>query len=114
LGSKVAIVAGVILALIVIAVIGVTTWVLNVAADAPSLSSCRHAEKHGNSVIYAANGARLGAIVSPEASAPVKGAEIPRQLELATVAIEDQRFFEHGGLSFSGLMRGRLNAILGC
>ena len=56
-----AIVAGVLLALIAIAVIGVTTWVLNVAADAPSLATCRTAAKHGNSVIYAANGERLGA-----------------------------------------------------
>src|SRR4029077_15922128 len=87
------------------AVIGVTTWVLDVAADAPSLASCRHAEKHGNSVIYAADGERLGAIVSSEASAPVKQAKIPRQLELATVAIEDQRFYQHGGLDTLGILR---------
>jgi penicillin-binding protein 1A len=105
IGAKVAIVAGVFLALIAIAVIGVTTWVLNVAADAPSLASCKHAEKHGNSVIYAANGERLGAIVSPEASAPVTQAKIPRKLELATVAIEDQRFYQHGGLDTLGILR---------
>ena len=57
-GTKVAVVAGVVVALIVIAVIGVTTWVLNVAADAPSLASCDHTARHGNSVIYAANGER--------------------------------------------------------
>jgi penicillin-binding protein 1A len=105
IGAKVAIVAGVFLALIAIAVIGVTTWVLNVAADAPSLASCKHAEKHGNSVIYAADGERLGAIVSPEASAPVTQAKIPRKLELATVAIEDQRFYQHGGLDTLGILR---------
>ncbi|MDX6654532.1 MAG: penicillin-binding protein, partial [Solirubrobacterales bacterium] len=105
IGAKVAIVAGVFLALIAIAVIGVTTWVLNVAADAPSLASCKHAEKHGNSVIYAADGERLGAIVSPEASAPVTEAKIPRKLELATVAIEDQRFYQHGGLDTLGILR---------
>jgi penicillin-binding protein 1A len=105
IGAKVAIVAGVFLALIAIAMIGVTTWVLNVAADAPSLASCRHAEKHGNSVIFAANGERLGAIVSPEASAPVRTARIPRKLELATVAIEDQRFYQHGGLDTLGILR---------
>ncbi len=105
IGAKVAIVAGVFLALIAIAVIGVTTWVLNVAADAPSLASCKTAEKHGNSVIYAANGERLGAIVSPEASAPVAAAKIPKRLELATVAIEDQRFYQHGGLDTLGILR---------
>jgi penicillin-binding protein 1A len=111
LGSKVAIIAGVLLALVAIAVIGVTTWVLNVAADAPSLSSCNHAEQHGNSVIYAANGERLGAIVSSEASAPVPLAKLPRQLKLATVAIEDQRFFEHGGLDTVGILRAAVTDL---
>jgi penicillin-binding protein 1A len=110
-GSKVAIVAGVVLALIAIGVVGVTTWVLNVAAEAPSLSSCKHAEKHGNSVIYAADGERLGAIVSPEASSPVKVAKIPRRLELATVAIEDQRFFHHGGLDTLGILRAAVTDL---
>jgi penicillin-binding protein 1A len=104
-GTKVAIAIGVILAVIAVGVIGVTSWVLNVAADAPSLASCKHAEKHGNSVIFAANGERLGAIVSPEASAPLKQARIPRKLELATVAIEDQRFYQHGGLDTLGILR---------
>jgi penicillin-binding protein 1A len=107
----VAIVAGVFLALIAIAVVGVTTWVLDVAADAPSLASCRHAVKHGNSVIYAADGERLGAIVSPEASAPVTRAKIPRKLEFATVAIEDQRFYEHGGLDTLGILRAAVSDL---
>jgi penicillin-binding protein 1A len=111
IGTRVAIVAGVFLALIAIAVIGVTTWVLNVAAEAPSLASCKHAEKHGNSVIYAANGERLGAIVSPEASAPVRLAKLPRKLELATVSIEDQRFFHHGGLDTLGILRAAVTDL---
>ena len=76
--GKLAIVAGTVLALVAIAVIAVTSWVLNVAADAPSLASCKQAERHGNSVIYAANGERLGAIASPEARIPVTAAKLPR------------------------------------
>jgi penicillin-binding protein 1A len=110
-GTKVAIVAGLVLAVIAIAVIGVTSWVLNVAADAPSLASCKHAERHGNSVIFAADGERLGAIVSPEASAPVTTAKLPRELELATVAIEDQRFYEHGGLDTQGILRAAVTDL---
>jgi penicillin-binding protein 1A len=110
-GTKVAIIAGTALALVAIAVIGVTTWVLNVAADAPSLASCAHAERHGNSVIYAANGERLGAIVSAEASAPVSTAKLPRGLELATVAIEDQRFFQHGGVDTLGILRAAVTDL---
>jgi penicillin-binding protein 1A len=109
--TKVAIAIGVVLAVIAVGVIGVTSWVLNVAADAPSLASCKTAGHHGNSVIYAANGERLGAIVSPEASAPVAGKKIPRKLEQATVAIEDQRFFQHGGLDTQGILRAAVTDI---
>jgi penicillin-binding protein 1A len=111
IGSKLAFVVGAVLALIAIAVIGVTSWVLNVAAEAPSLAACKHATKHGNSVIYAANGERLGAIASPEASDPVKRAKLPRKLELATVAIEDQRFFQHGGVDTLGILRAAVTDL---
>ncbi len=109
--TKVAIAIGVVLAVIAVGVIGVTSWVLDVAADAPSLASCKRAEHHGNSVIYAADGRRLGAIVSPEASVPVAQGRIPRKLELATVAIEDQRFFQHGGLDTQGILRAAVTDI---
>jgi penicillin-binding protein 1A len=110
-GSKVAIVAGVVLAVVAIAVIGVTSWVLNVAADAPSLASCKQVETHGNSVIYAADGERLGAIASPEARIPVPVAKLPRKLELATVAIEDQRFYQHGGVDTLGILRAAVTDL---
>jgi penicillin-binding protein 1A len=110
-GTKVAIAIGVVLAVIAVGVIGVTSWVLNVAADAPSLAACKQAEHHANSVIYAANGERLGAIVSPEASIPIGQKKIPRKLELATVAIEDQRFFQHGGLDTQGILRAAVTDI---
>jgi len=109
--GKLAIVAGTVLALVVIGVIAVTSWVLNVAADAPSLASCKQAERHGNSVVYAANGERLGVIASPEASAPVPVTKLPRRLELATVAIEDQRFFQHGGLDTLGILRAAVTDL---
>src|ERR1700743_1360603 len=84
--GKLAILARTVLALVAIAVIAFTSWVLNVAAEAPSLASCKQAERHGNSVIYAANGERLGAIASPEASVPGPGGQLARGLQPATVA----------------------------
>ena len=47
--------------------IGVTSWVLDVAADAPSLASCKPIDKGGNSALYAADGTKLGVIASNEA-----------------------------------------------
>jgi penicillin-binding protein 1A len=111
IGSKLLIVAAAVFALAAIAVIGVTSWVLDVAADAPSLASCKPIEKGGNSTLYAADGSKLGLIASDEARTPVAIERIPRNLQLATVAIEDQRFFQHGGVDPEGILRAALKDV---
>src|SRR3954462_6693084 len=89
--SKLAFVGGAILALIAALAIGVTSWVLDVAEDAPSLSSCKPVEEGGNSVIYAGDGSKLGVVASNEARTPVSLERMPRTLRQATIAIEDER-----------------------
>jgi penicillin-binding protein 1A len=103
--SKLLFVAAAALALIAIAAIGVTTWVLDVAADAPSLASCKPIEEGGNSVVYAADGSRLGVVASDEARTPVALRRIPKVLREATIAIEDERFYEHGGIDAEAILR---------
>jgi penicillin-binding protein 1A len=111
IGSKLLIVLGAVFALVAIAVIAVTSWVLDVAAEAPSLSSCKPIDHGGNSTLYAADGSKLGVIASSEARDPVSIGRIPRTLQLATVAIEDQRFYEHGGVDYQGIARAALKDI---
>ena len=106
-----AIIVGAALAVAAIGVIGVTSWVLNVAAKAPSLASCKRASKHGNSTIYAADGSKLGAIVSSEARAPVRIGRVPKSLQHATVGIEDQRFYQHGGVDTTGILRAAVTDL---
>ena len=77
---------------------GHVSWVLDVAAEAPSLSSCKPVEKGGNSVIYAGDGSRLGVVASDEARTPVALRPHAEDLRKATIAIEDERFYEHGGV----------------
>lgn len=96
---------GGVLALLGVAAIVVTSWVLDVAADAPSLSSCKKIKRGGNTVIYAADGSRLGVVRSPEVRSLVSIERIPKSLQLATVAIEDQRFYEHDALDYQGIVR---------
>src|SRR3954454_6489409 len=108
IGSKLLIVGAGVIALIAIAVIGVTSWVLDVAADAPSLATCKPIDRGGNSVLYDAAGDKLGVIASDEARTPVAIERIPKSLQLATVAIEDQRFYEHGGVDAEGIGRAAL------
>ena len=89
----------------------VTSWVLDVAADAPSLATCKPIDKGGNSAIYAADGSKLGVIASDEARTPVSIERIPKSLQLATVAIEDQRFYEHGGVDPEGILRAAVKDL---
>ena len=58
-----------------------------------------------NSIIYAADGSRLGYIQSDEARTPVPIDKIPEDLQDATVAIEDERFYEHNGVDLEGVAR---------
>lgn len=111
IGAKIGIAFGAILTLVAIAVIAVTSWVLDVAADAPSLSSCKPIGKGGNTILYAADGSKLGYVSAPVAREPVSIDRIPKSVQLATVAIEDQRFYEHGGLDEEGILRAAIKDL---
>jgi penicillin-binding protein 1A len=111
IGGKLAIAFGTVAVLVGIAVIGITTWVLDVAAKAPPLASCRPVDDRGNSTIYAADGTKLGVIASSEARSPVGIMRIPRTVQLATVAIEDKRFYEHAGIDIEGIFRAAVTDV---
>jgi penicillin-binding protein 1A len=111
IGGKLLLVGGALLAVLAIAVIAVTSWVLDVAAEAPSLASCKPIDRGGNSALYAADGEKLGLIASDEARTPVSIERIPKTVQLATVAIEDQRFYEHGGVDPEGILRAAVKDL---
>src|SRR3954468_23997423 len=111
IGAKLLLVFGSVFVLLGIGAIAVTSWVLDVAADAPSLASCRPIGKGGNSALYAADGTKLGLVRSPLARQLVSIKRVPRSLQLATVAIEDQRFYQHGGVDYEGILRAALKDL---
>jgi len=104
-GSKLLFVGAGVFAAIAIAAFAIASWVLDVAAEAPSLASCKKVGRSGNTVLYAGDGSKLGLVHSDEARAPVPIGRVPKQLQLATVAIEDQRFYEHGAIDVEGIAR---------
>jgi penicillin-binding protein 1A len=105
IGAKLLFVFGGVFALLAIAVIAVASWVLDVAADAPSLRACKPIDRGGNTVVYAADGSKLGTVASPEARSLVSIERVPKSVQLATVAIEDQRFYQHDALDYEGIAR---------
>jgi len=110
-GGKLLFIVGGALVLITLVTIGVASWVLGVAAKAPSLAACKPIEKGGNSTIYSGDGGKLGIIESDEARTPISIARIPMNLQRATVAIEDERFFEHGGIDPEAIARAALKNL---
>jgi penicillin-binding protein 1A len=110
-GTKLLVVLGGLLAVVAIAVIAVTSWVLDVAADAPPLGDCKPIGRGGDSTVYAADGSRLGRINASVARVPVSIERIPKTLQRATVAIEDQRFYEHSGVDDQGILRAAVTDL---
>jgi penicillin-binding protein 1A len=69
------------------------------------LSDLKSPGTNSNSFIYAANGSLLGSIPAEENREAVKRSQMSPWLAKATVAIEDRRFYHHGGIDPRGIMR---------
>jgi penicillin-binding protein 1A len=68
--------------------------------------SALHPTKIGqNTFVYAADGSLLGSIPAERNRQVVPLARMSRWLPLATVAIEDRRFYSHGGIDAEGIAR---------
>jgi penicillin-binding protein 1A len=64
-----------------------------------------------NSLVYAANGVLLGVIPAERNRQPVSAADMSLWVRKATVAIEDRRFFDHGGLDLEGIARAAVRDV---
>jgi penicillin-binding protein 1A len=58
-----------------------------------------------NSFVYAADGSLLGSIPAERNRTPVRLWRVSPWMAKATVAIEDHRFYEHGGVDYEGIAR---------
>ncbi|HEX6702769.1 MAG TPA: transglycosylase domain-containing protein [Gaiellaceae bacterium] len=76
-----------------------------------SLSSLRALRIGANSFVFADDGSPLGSIPSDKNRQPLQLAQMSHWLPEATVAIEDKRFYEHGGLDYRGIVRAALKDI---
>ena len=104
-GKKVVLVFVGLFAVIGVALGGGVIWVLNVAADAPDIDTLKPADSGSNTQIFAADGTSLGYVQSDILRTPVALDEIPERLQKATIAIEDEHFYDHGGVDYSAIIR---------
>ncbi len=89
-------------------------YVSSIAKSTPSLSSLTPRDPGATTEVLAANGARLGFIQADTLRRPIPGTQIPRSLKQAMVAIEDERFYKHGGIDYFGIGRAAVkNTVSG-
>jgi penicillin-binding protein 1A len=69
------------------------------------LDRLRPVEIGQNSFVYAADGTLLGSIPAEKNRQPVPLSRISKWMRLATIAIEDRRFYEHSGVDLEGIAR---------
>jgi penicillin-binding protein 1A len=96
----------------VLAAIGVfAIWVVTTANSAPNLSGLRARVPGQTSQVFAANDQPLGYMSSDVLRTYLTQAQQPDYLRQATVAIEDRRFFQHGGVDYEALLRAALRDV---
>jgi penicillin-binding protein 1A len=75
------------------------------------LNTLRPVEIGANSFVYAKDGSLLGSIPAERNREPVSSSQMSKWLPRATVAIEDRRFWQHGGVDYVGIARAAWNDV---
>ncbi len=104
-GKKVLLAVCVLFAIVGIAAASAGLWVLDVRADAPDIDTLKPAQSGESSEVFAADGTSLGYVQSTILRTQVGLGEIPEQLQQATIAIEDEHFYEHSGVDYGAIVR---------
>lgn len=66
-----------------------------------------------NSIIYDANGNELNKLQGGDNREYVTLDQIPKNMQQAIIAIEDERFYEHNGVDMQGFARGMYSTLTG-
>ena len=90
---------------LVLAVAGAAVTQVASFGSSCDLDSLQPIEIGQNSFVYAADNSRLGVIPAERNRQPVPLKRISPWMPKATVAIEDRRFYEHGGIDVEGIAR---------
>jgi penicillin-binding protein 1A len=103
--KKILLALGVPVAVGALAVAVGVAWLVGIYDSAPSLATLRPITNGTISKVYAADGSLLGVIHSDKIRQPIASDRIPQDLKDATVAIEDRRYYHHGGIDPSAIVR---------
>ena len=91
--------------------IALAGWVVSVVQDTPDIQDLKAKPQGAISTVYASDGTRLGFIASDTLRRAVPGNQIPLVMKRATIAIEDKRFYHHGGVDYVGVVRAAVKNV---
>src|SRR4051794_413502 len=95
---------GVPIALVVVVAGSFVAYVLYLSWQTPSIDKLHPRPESQNSIVYAANGTRLGFIPAAQLRQEVASSSIPAYMKQAIVAVEDRRFYQHKGVDYPGIL----------
>src|ERR687892_2918603 len=75
------------------------------------LDSLREVKIGENTFVYAADGSLLGSIPAERNREAVEAEDMSIWIRKATIAVEDRRFFSHGGVDVEGIARAAVKDI---
>ena len=101
----------VLLIVVALGALGAVGYVVSIAASAPPLSSLKAKSTGDNTRVFAADGKPLGFIQAEELHLPLHSSEIPDVVKDATIAIEDERFYQHKGVDYEGVVRAAIKNL---
>jgi penicillin-binding protein 1A len=84
---------------------------VRVADGVPSITALHERPQGAVSTVYAADGTRLGFLSGDTLRSPLHGRGVATVMRQATVAIEDRRFYEHGGIDYVGIVRAAVKDL---
>jgi penicillin-binding protein 1A len=93
-------IAGTIAVIFVVAIVVVGFGAGAALSQSCDLNSLRPVEIGQNSFVYADDGSVLGSIPADRNREPVRISKMSPWLPRATTAIEDRRFYQHGGVDY--------------
>ncbi len=111
IGKKILLGLGVVLVVIGIVAGAAAGWVYDMWEDAGSIDEQKLIEPGENTKVYAADGSLLGIIDADIISERVELKAIPKNLQQATIAIEDENFYEHDGVDLSAIVRATVENV---
>jgi penicillin-binding protein 1A len=76
-----------------------------------NLSSLRPVTIGSNSFVFAADGSLLGSIPAEHNRQPVALRRVSSWMTRATIAVEDRRFYSHGGVDYEGILRAAIRDL---